>query len=82
MLCCACTAVDDSGAAKAAAPKKWGKSRPYFATVLALEGLCTLSGPDDKNTVRMELDLGDSGISYLPGDALGLYPTNQPQVRG
>ncbi|KAG2448381.1 hypothetical protein HYH02_006963 [Chlamydomonas schloesseri] len=72
-------AVGDSGAAKAAAPKKWGKSRPYFATVLALEGLCTLSGPDDKNTVRMELDLGDSGISYLPGDALGLYPTNQPQ---
>ncbi|KXZ56804.1 hypothetical protein GPECTOR_1g724 [Gonium pectorale] len=61
---------------KAAAPKKLGKSRPYYATVLALEGLCTLGSADDKNTIRMELDLGDSGLAYLPGDALGLYPTN------
>ncbi|GFR40974.1 hypothetical protein Agub_g1639 [Astrephomene gubernaculifera] len=65
---------------KASGPKKWGKSRPYTASVLALEGLCTLSGADDKNTVRMELDLGDSGITYLPGDALGIYPTNDSKA--
>ncbi|KAG2499912.1 hypothetical protein HYH03_002200 [Edaphochlamys debaryana] len=70
--------ADDS--AKAHAPKKWGKSRPYPATVLALEGLCAVSGPEDKNTIRMELDLGDSGLAYLPGDALGLYPTNDPKA--
>jgi hypothetical protein len=69
-----------AGAAKAAAPRKWGKSRPFLATVLALEGLCTLSGPDDKNTVRCELDLEGSGLSYAPGDALGLYPSNDPMV--
>jgi sulfite reductase (NADPH) flavoprotein alpha-component len=31
-----------------------------------------------KNTVRVEIDLGDSGIDYLPGDALGVWPTNDP----
>jgi sulfite reductase (NADPH) flavoprotein alpha-component len=34
----------------------------------------------EKNTVRMEIDLGiDSGIDYLPGDALGVWPTNDPR---
>ncbi|GLC44408.1 hypothetical protein PLESTB_000472800 [Pleodorina starrii] len=69
-----------AGAEKGSAPKKWGKSRPYLGTVLALEGLCNLSDADDKNTVRMELDLGDSGLTYLPGDALGLYPTNDTKA--
>ena len=47
---------------------------------MALEGLCTLSGRDDKNTVRVEIDLGDSGLQYTPGDALGVWPSNCPQV--
>ena len=40
-----------------------------------------VSGKDDKNTFRVELDLGDSGLAYLPGDALGIYPTNSSKVR-
>lgn len=74
-------ATDGEADVKGPAPKKWGKSRPYFATVVAQEGLCTLTGPGDKNTVRTELCLGDSGITYLPGDALGMYPTNKAEVR-
>lgn len=73
-------ATDGEADVKGPAPKKWGKSRPYFATVVAQEGLCTLTGPGDKNTVRTELCLGDSGITYLPGDALGMYPTNKAEA--
>jgi sulfite reductase (NADPH) flavoprotein alpha-component len=50
--------------------------------VVAVEGLCTLSAADDKNTVRVEVDLGDSGLRYTPGDALGVWPSNCPQVGG
>ncbi len=66
--------------ASSAGPKRWGKSRPYPATVTELEGLCRVSCKEDKNTYRVQLDLGDSGMAYLPGDALGIYPTNSGKV--
>lgn len=72
----------EQASAKQPAAKKWGRSRPYTATMVALEPLCTLSAQDDKNTVRAEFDLGGSGMTYLPGDALGIYPLNGPEVRG
>jgi len=51
--------------------------------VRALQGLCTISDRGaDKDTVRVELDLGGSGLGYAPGDALGVYPENQAAVRG
>jgi sulfite reductase (NADPH) flavoprotein alpha-component len=63
-----------------AATKRWGKSRPYYAHVAAVEGLCHVSSKADKDTVRVEFDLGDSGLEYLPGDALGIYATNAVEV--
>jgi sulfite reductase (NADPH) flavoprotein alpha-component len=77
---------DEAAAAAAAAGSKFSKSRPYYARVVAVEGLCVLEGPDDKDTVRLELELGPDaaaagGLAYLPGDALGIWPTNPPQVR-
>ncbi|KFM23852.1 NADPH oxidoreductase A [Auxenochlorella protothecoides] len=60
--------------------KGWSRNRPYLATVSAVEGLCALRGPDDKNTVRVEISLGESGLQYLPGDALGVWPSNDPQA--
>jgi hypothetical protein len=71
--------VADAAAHKAPS-KRWGKARPYYARVAAVQGLCQLSSKDDKETVRVELDLGDSGLQYLPGDALGIYASNSPQV--
>lgn len=50
--------------------------------VVAVEGLCTLASADDKNTIRVEVDLGESGLEYVPGDALGVWPSNSPQVGG
>lgn len=63
-----------------AATKRWGKSRPYYARVAAVEGLCNVSSKADKDTVRVEYDLGDSGLEYLPGDALGIYASNAAEV--
>ena len=34
-----------------------------------------------QDTVRVEIDLGDSGLSYEPGDALGVYAQNSTEVR-
>ena len=45
-----------------------------------MEGLCQVLDEDDKDTIRVEIDLGDSGLEYIPGDALGIYPTNDPQA--
>lgn len=79
--------ADAAAAAAAAAGKKFSKSRPCYARVVAVEGLCVLSGPDDKDTVRLELqlqpqDVAAGGLEYLPGDALGIWTTNPPQVSG
>lgn len=60
--------------------KRWSKGRPYMGRVAALEGLCTLTSAEDKNTMRVEVDLGGSGLSYAPGDALGVWPTNCPRA--
>lgn len=55
-------AVGEAGAEAAAAeaataveaPAGFSKSRPYWARVVAIEGLCSVSGQDDKNTVSDE----------------------------
>lgn len=45
-------AEEDAGEGEGAhvAAKKWSKSRPYLGAITALEGLCTISSKDDKNT--------------------------------
>ena len=75
------SAVGASSADAPAAPLPHGKSRPFGATLVAKQGLCVLDGPDDKDTVRLEFDISGSGLEYLPGDALGVFPTNDgPEV--
>ena len=71
-----------TGELKQTAPKqkRWGKSRPYFGTIVASEGLCNIASKADKDTILVEIDLGDSGLSYLPGDALGILPLNSYDV--
>ena len=69
------------GASSAGAPAAQlphGKARPFSATLVAKQGLCVLDGPNDKDTVRLEFDIRGSGLDYLPGDALGVFPTNDP----
>lgn len=39
----------------------------------------TLRG-SSKETRHLEISLADSGLTYEPGDSLGIYPTNCPEV--
>jgi sulfite reductase alpha subunit-like flavoprotein len=76
-----------SGSNAAAAAAGCSKAKPYYARVVSVEGLCTLRNPDDKDTVKLELLLepeavAAGGLTYLPGDALGIWPSNPPQVCG
>lgn len=56
----------------------WNRRNPYPATVVTNE---LLSGPGSAKEVRhLELDLGDSGICYEPGDGIGIAPANDPEL--
>ena len=52
------------------------KKNPYEAEVLAVQ---KITGRDSTKDVRhIEISLEDSGLSYSPGDALGVYFENDP----
>jgi len=80
LFLCALGVVGDAAEPAAAKPKRWGKSRPFYGQVMAVEGLCNLASGDGKDTIRVEVNLGESGLQYTPGDALGVYPLNCNQV--
>ncbi|MBW8367748.1 MAG: assimilatory sulfite reductase (NADPH) flavoprotein subunit, partial [Arenimonas sp.] len=56
----------------------WSRERPFAAPVLANQ---RLSGRGSHKDVRhVEISLEGSGLSYLPGDALGVLPRNPPAL--
>jgi sulfite reductase (NADPH) flavoprotein alpha-component len=64
------------GEDRAACP--WSRTRPYPATVLAN---VNLNAPgSDIETRHVVLSLGDSGLTYAPGDAIGVVPANAPEA--
>jgi sulfite reductase (NADPH) flavoprotein alpha-component len=52
----------------------WTRNNPYSATVL--ENYLLTGAGSEKETRHIEIDLGDSGIQYLPGDSAGIQPVN------
>lgn len=54
----------------------YSKTKPYQASVLLNVNLN--SEGSAKETRHIEIDLGDSELNYKPGDALGVYPLNNP----
>jgi sulfite reductase (NADPH) flavoprotein alpha-component len=59
----------------------WNRNRPYFAEMAVKYPLSVFEDPKvDKETTHIEFDLGESGITYLPGDALGILPSNPATV--
>ena len=53
---------------------KFNKKNPYTAKVTVCE---KLNGADSAKDVRhITFDLGDSGLNYQAGDAIGVYPIN------
>ena len=79
--------IPDAGQVAAApqvseTPKKeksgWGRKNPYTSTILENR---VLSGPKSAKEIRhMAFDLGDSGMTYEAGDALGVMPVNAPDL--
>lgn len=41
--------------------------------------LTVTNTPDDRETVHLEFDLTESGLNYTCGDAIGVYPLNNPR---
>ena len=55
----------------------YGKSNPFAAEVVT--SLHLTGRGSSKDTRHLELSLEESGLSYQPGDALGIVPRNQPE---
>ncbi|ADW69167.1 diflavin oxidoreductase [Granulicella tundricola] len=70
-------ATTESAAAPAAHAPKYTRNNPYQSNVLVNE-LLTAEG-SEKETRHVELSLED-GMTYTPGDAVGILPENRREV--
>ncbi len=61
-----------------AAHSQYNKQNPYTATLLTSQ---KITGRDSGKDVRhIEIDLEDSGLTYQPGDALGVWYENSSEL--
>lgn len=68
-----------AGAVPAAiATPQYSKSKPFLAQVA--ESIRLTGRGSSKDTRHVELALDGAGLSYAPGDALGIVPQNQPEL--
>ena len=57
---------------------EYSKQKPYSAELLVSQ---KITGRDsDKDIRHVEIDLGESGLSYQPGDALGVWFSNDESL--
>ena len=73
-------AVSFALAAAKPAVGEYGKHRPFAAPIM--ENLRITGRGSSKATRHLELALDGSGLGYLPGDALGIVPSNDPALVG
>lgn len=67
-----------SGAVNEIHTSPWTKEAPLRATLSVNQ---KITGRDSEKDVRhIEIDLGDSGLRYQPGDALGVWYQNDPAL--
>ncbi|MCG2462302.1 assimilatory sulfite reductase (NADPH) flavoprotein subunit [Flavobacteriaceae bacterium F89] len=57
---------------------KYSRQNLFEATIL--EKINLNGKGSSKETIHLELDLGDSGLTYEPGDALGVYGSSSPKL--
>ena len=70
------TAVAEAPAESMSKPHatKYTRNQPYLSRVITND---RLTGPEsEKETIHIELEL-EEGMSYTPGDAVGIIPTNR-----
>lgn len=56
----------------------WSRERPYLAEVLVNQPI--VGQGSSKDVRHIELSLEGSGLRYQPGDALGVWPTQAPEL--
>ena len=56
----------------------YNRQNPFLAKIKSTRNLNKPGSA--KHTAHVVIDLSGSGLSYRPGDALGVYPTNSPQL--
>jgi sulfite reductase (NADPH) flavoprotein alpha-component len=62
----------------AATPAAFDKKHPFQAAVV--DNIVLTGRGSSKETRHIELSLADSGLTYQPGDALGVVPRNDPAL--
>lgn len=72
------TAKESVGAAVAAGAGPYDRTHPYAARFLTRRKITARNS--EKDVEHIEIDLGDSGLRYQPGDALGVWYENAPQL--
>ncbi len=60
------------------APSVHNRANPYKARLI--ENFSLSSEGSNKDTRHLVVHLGDSGITYVPGDSLGVVPRNFPHI--
>ena len=72
------TAADRMEAPERSEAVTYSRNHPFSATVTVNR---LLTGPaSEKETRHIEISLEESGISYLPGDSLGVLPVNRGEM--
>ncbi|WP_322922292.1 assimilatory sulfite reductase (NADPH) flavoprotein subunit [Paenibacillus campi] len=71
-------AAPEATASGAEATSPYSRTHPFPAEVL--ENLNLNGRGSDQETRHVELSLEGSGLQYEPGDSLGVYPQNHPQL--
>ena len=67
-----------AASAPAAVEFEYSRTNPFHAEVL--ESINLNGRGSNKETRHLEISLEGSGLSYKPGDALGIYPQNDPKL--
>ena len=72
------TVTTSQPAAAAHSGSAFNRKNPFKAEVLEMTNLNGRGS--DKENLHIELSLEGSGLQYQPGDALGVYPNNDPKL--
>lgn len=72
------TSAGSTESAVAAGESVYSRNHPFMAEVL--DSLNLNGRGSDRETRHVELSLEGSGLSYEPGDAIGVYPQNDPSL--
>jgi sulfite reductase (NADPH) flavoprotein alpha-component len=65
-----------AAAPESASERGYRRDAPVTARLASSEAI-TVAGAE-KETRHVVLDIGETGLSYVPGDALGVWPQNNP----